>query len=298
MKSRDKPRLLRNIQYFFQAIPLYFFYGLMACLPVTWASGVGGWIGRTIGPYLGANKRIMRNLTYTWPDESIDRKRAISQGVWDNLGRTIAEAPHLHHLKEKNHISVQGLEHMHAAQAMGKPIIFVGAHLGNWEVAPFATAIHGLPLSVVYRKPNNPFADYLIRRIRKQNTHNLLRKGSEGARGLLRELKAGRSIGVLTDQKMNDGIAIPLLNKNAMTVNIPFILAFKTDAVIIPIQIIRTQSGPYFKAILHPPLQAKEDLSHDEKIKDLATQMNKLFGEWITAYPEQWLWLHRRWGRV
>lgn len=298
MKSRDRNLLIRRIEFFFQAIPLYLFYGLFACLPVTIASDIGGWIGRTIGPRLGTTRRIHRNLKLVWPDLSPAKRDDITRGMWDNLGRTIAETPHLSTIAKKNYIDIEGDHHIKIARENKRPIIFVGCHIANWEISPLVPYLKGLPLSVVYRKPNNPFADWLIRYIRKQSTHNLLMKGSSGARVLLRELNDGRSVGVLADQKMNDGISVPFMGHAAMTVSVPFALAAKTNALVLPLQLIRVKNGPYFKGVIHAPLQPNAALDTNDQILDMAFQMNTIFSSWITAHPEQWLWLHRRWGRI
>ncbi len=298
MKSRDKHPALRHFHHVAQSIPVFFFYGLFACLPFRIASAVGGWLGRTLGPLWGITRRAEKNIAYVWPETTLEQRRAIVREMWDNLGRNAAEAPHLRAILHSPTTTISGSEHVQAAKAAGKPVIFLTGHFANWEVGP-GVAMERLdtPLTVIYRQPNNPYADWLVRYIRRHSAHSLLAKGPEGGRGLLQALRKGQSVGLLVDQKMNGGIESPLLGKPAMTASAPAILALKTGAVLLPVCIHR-ERGFHMHVDIQSPLHTRDTLRFEEQVADLTQQMNERLGDFITRHPGQWLWLHRRWGRI
>src|SRR5207302_5084829 len=122
-------------------------FGVFRLLPLDLASALGGWLGRAIGRRLGITRRARTNLRRAMPDldqAAIDR---IIRGMWDNLGRVVAEYPHLGAFQvyaEQDRIELRGGAHMDAAIAAGKPIIAFSGHFGNWEVATLSLTQRGL----------------------------------------------------------------------------------------------------------------------------------------------------------
>lgn len=296
-KSRDKHPALRFVHHIFQAIPIYFFYGIFTCLPLKQASALGGWLGRNLGPLWGVTRRAEKNIAYVLPETTEQERKKIIHEMWDNLGRNVAEAPHLRAMVNRQYITVEGRDHLEAACALKKPIILLSGHFANWETTATISLLSGLKLAVIYRKPNNPFADWLVRYIRRETASVLLPKGPDGARGLMRHLREGKSVGMLVDQKMNNGIELSFMGKPAMTTIAPATMGIKTDAVLLPIYSIR-ENGAYFRIKIGPQLQTDPALPLDAQIRDLTQQTNDLLGAHIRAFPGQWLWLHRRWGRI
>ena len=295
-KSRDKHPLVRRIAYMGHAVLLFSFYGLFKLLPVSMASSFGGWIGRMLGPLLPVTKRARTNINYVFPECDHAKQNKIISGMWDNMGRVFAEAAHLEEYHTAPILTLEGSSYLQAAQNENRPIIFLCGHFANWEISAIAAWRAGVPLTVVYRRPNNPYADWLVKRIRRHVAPISLPKGKEGARGILKQLAVGGAVGLLTDQKMNDGIPAQLLDKPAMTVNAPFIMGLKTNAVFLPATTIR-EKGHHFRVTIHPPLQPNPSHDFDTQVATLTQSMNDIFSDHIRAHPAQWLWLHRRWGK-
>jgi KDO2-lipid IV(A) lauroyltransferase len=223
--------------------------------------------------------------------------------VWDNLGRTAGEIPFLGHDALVRRMKISGAEAVQQCMAEAKPILFVSAHYGNWELATMAANHLGIPLTLIYRPANNPAVDACIQQLRGQMNRLLpegtanqhLPKGNRGAAGLLRALSQGRSIGMLIDQKMNSGVELPFLGHPAMTASAVAELALRTGAKIIPFRCIRRQ-GLHFDCEFLAPMDAAS-LAQNQPNPALAI-MEKLHGileAWIEEYPEQWFWVHRRW---
>jgi KDO2-lipid IV(A) lauroyltransferase len=290
-----KSDLRRNAGYLFQAIFLAVFLGVCWLLPVDAASGMGGWIGRTIGPLMGQNRKAQRNLTRAMPENSDAENRRIIRGMWDNLGRTVAEYPHLHRIcaqLEGGRLEVHGAQIARDLASDGKPGILFGAHLANWEIQPQVSRAVGLELGLIYRAPNNPWVDKLIRLFRKSPM--LYRKGSEGARELYALLRKGGHAGMLVDQKMNDGIAVPFFGRDAMTAPAIAQFALRLNCVIVPARTERLK-GARFRVTAYPPLEFQPTGNRIADELAIMTRINAIIEGWVREHPEQWLWLHRRW---
>ncbi len=272
-------------------------FALLRLLPLTWASGLGGWLGRTLGPRLSASERARENLRAVFPKMTEAEVAVTIRGMWDNLLRTAFECPHINRMRlyEDNRFEVVGAENIDHLRDDGKPGIFFSGHFANWELMPLSTAQRGQPAHLVYRAPNNPAVDWLFRQ-RMPWDAELIPKGPTGARQLLRVLKNGDHVGMLVDQKMNDGINVPFFGRDAMTAPALAKLALKFQCPVVPIRVERL-GGAKFRITLFEPLELPDSGDRQADVLALMTQVNELFETWIRQRPEQWLWLHRRWGK-
>lgn len=297
VENTDEARLAyrkkRQRAYPFEALGVFAVYGFFRLFPLDIASALGGWIGRTVGMRLKGTRTILRNLERAMPETSVEDRLKIARGVWDNLGRTMAEYPHLGKFGiegPKSRIEVVGAEYVHALATDEKPGIFVAAHLANWELNARIIQNLGIPLAVVSRPPNNPWVNWLLRHARRAVASQELPKGTAGLRDLVRFMRAGGHIGLLIDQKMNDGQPIPFFNRPAMTGTAAATLSQKFACPVVAARIERL-GGARFRMTFFPPLDMPED-------PVLAmTKINGIIERWIRERPEQWLWLHQRWEK-
>ena len=157
------------------------------------------------------------------------------------------------------------------------------------------TRVHvkGRECTTVYRAFNNKYVDDLLRKIRFKYGVNLIKKGSDGAKECIKALKNKENLGMLIDQKMNDGLPISFFNKLAMTAPAIAKFSLKFKCQIIPALCVRTKGVrykiEYFKPIKYSFLKK---LGTEEKIM---LYLNKIIEGWILKYPEQWIWVHDRW---
>jgi KDO2-lipid IV(A) lauroyltransferase len=265
---------------------------LLGLLPRRAASAFGGAIARTLGPWLPVSGVARRNLRRALPDLDDAGIATVVRAMWDNLGRSVAEYPFLGALDARaadGPVIVDGLEHLAAARSTGTAIVFVSAHYGNWEILPLAAGQLGLPLHLVYRQANNPLVERMIQRRRRGAVRGVYHpKGAAAARELIRAVRAGESIALLADQKMNDGVAVPFFGRPAMTAPAVAELALRHGLPVIPARVDREPRGR-FRITIEPPLAG-----HDTVI-GLLGAINARFEVWIRARPGHWLWLHRRW---
>ncbi len=278
-----------------------FLFGLFRLIGIDAASALAGGFTRTLGPMLRPiSKRAEDNLAKIYPDWPPEKIRATTKEIFENLGRTAAEFAHLDKFRpfeEGGRVDVEGEDKLRAIADGGGPVIFVSGHFANWELMPITIHRSGVRYSFVYRAANNPLVDELIIKKRAQVMSRWqIPKGKRGGRGLIETMKAGRSIAMLVDQKLNDGISVPFMGHEAMTAPAAARLSLKFNAPVIPISLERVR-GAHFRLIIHDPLAFSPSSDTRADISKLTAQINATLEEYIRARPGQWLWLHRRWPK-
>jgi Kdo2-lipid IVA lauroyltransferase/acyltransferase len=266
------------------------------------ASNLGGALARTIGPRLPVSRVADANLRLAMPELDAAARRRVIRGAWDNLGRTAAEFPHLTRLRETASgpgWEVVGAEIAQALAAQGGPAIFASAHLANWEIMPLVCAARARPLATVYRAASNPFVDKVIRDLRDEAAGGravMFPKGAVGARDSVAHLLRGGWLGMLVDQKMNDGVPAKLFGHVAMTARAPAAFALRYGSPLLPAHVERL--GPArLRVILEPPLPMPNTGDRTADVQALTEALNARLERWIRARPEEWLWMHRRWPK-
>lgn len=265
---------------------------LWICRIVPWqkASGFLGWLAQTVGTRMAMNRKAVRHLQAAFPISDQTAKE-IAAKHWNNLGRVMAEFPHLQALAQ-NHVTFKGTEHLEALKQDGHCGVLFGAHLGNWEVIPHALLHHfDLAMHPVYRAPNNPLVDRKLHQYRSPDGRLIpFSKSRQGMIGMVKALKGGEHLGMLIDQKYNEGLAADFFGMRAMTGTAFIELAQKFECPLVPIRCIRREDGEGFIIEAFPPVPV-ENRSREE----ILSECHSLLEHWIREYPSQWLWIHRRW---
>ncbi|MBT3536382.1 MAG: lysophospholipid acyltransferase family protein [Rhodospirillaceae bacterium] len=274
------------------------FWALLTALPIAAASNVGAALGTAIGLLPILARRVERNLILAMPDLKPRERAAIRAGVWRNLGRTIAELPHLPDFTltdqppRAGQIQVIGTANLEGREGS----LLFGGHLANWELMYLVTAKLGRPMHVVYRAANNPLIDQWLWHVREGSSLGALAKGASAARGILAALNKGETVGMLVDQKMNDGIEVTFFGHPAMTAPALAQLALRRNLPVIPVRCERL-GGAAFRVTIHEPMVYATGNDQTADITALMGQVNDLMEDWIRARPEQWLWPHNRWPK-
>lgn len=280
---------MKKIRYLIEATLLWTAFFIFRLLPTDKASDLGGWIGRTIGPRLAASRKAVTNIMNAFPDMPGDEAQTICTDMWDNLGRVIAEYPHLRKIVH-HYVELAGEEHL-LSLGPENPCVIIGGHLANWELQPayFSYKINW-PTTCVFRAPNNPYVEKLLERCRDpEKRSGWIAKSPKGAREIVNTVRKGEQIMILIDQKYNEGIPVEFFGRPAMTSPSFVKLAENYDVPILPLQIERLK-GCHFRLTIHPPFRT-EGRGEEEII----LQAHTLLEDWIAKRPGQWLWLHRRW---
>ena len=236
----------------------------------------------------------MRNLQIVFPKKTIKEKKAILKKMWFHFGRVIGEYPHLDKINfnDNSIIKIDKIENLLKPIKSGN-CIFFSAHIGNWELSSHPLIQNGYKINFIYRPPNNNYVENLLKKIREKYGVKLIKKGADGAKECIRVLRKNGNLGMLIDQKMNDGIAVNFFNREAMTATAIAKLAIKFKSTIIPAYCVRV-NGVKFKIKYFKPIKY-EKIKNLKSEKKILLYLNKYIERWIRDYPEQWIWVHNRW---
>ncbi len=299
-KHRPWRRALRSLRHAVEWLLQSLVMGIFWMLPLDWASNFGGWLARQIGSRLPVSDRARKHLGLAFPDMAEDERRRIVAGMWDNLGRLIAEYPHLGAIADpkSGRMEVHHAERLIAAQQDGKRFIAISGHLANFELLPISAYTHGIKIAAMARRVNNPFIDRSIRFFRERPTGSTstIPKGTSGGRQALQLLQQGLSLALLVDHRVSKGATLQLFDKPARTTLAAARLAIDQDLPLFPVHLERL-GGARFRLTVEPPVARPQLGDRREEAKAMMTEVNKILERWITQRPEDWLWLHRRWDR-
>lgn len=281
---------MKDLRYRLEGAGLWLAFFVFSMLPVETASSLGGWIGRTVGMRLAASRKAYNNLSFALPQKTKEEQRLIVREMWDNLGRIIAEYPHLKEIIT-DRCEIIGEEHI---KELGSDVraITIGGHIGNWELLPFYFNYKiDWPMTGAYRAPNNPYVEKLLEKVRSTiKRGKYVRKSAKGVREMIKTLQDGGFLGLLIDQKYNQGLPVPFFGRPAMTASAFVQLARRFSCPILP---IRTERLPNcrFKITLYESFTVENMTEYEAVLKG-----NGILEGWIREKPGQWLWIHRRWS--
>ena len=291
--AKERPAVQRAV-WQAEALPLLALWRMCAALTPDRASDLGAALLARVGPRLRRSRRIEENLTRALPDlEPAERDRLV-EGVWRSMGRVLAEYPHLEAIAtEPGRIERVVPERAAAAVADHKQIVIVTGHFGNWEVAPLAA--RGLvDAAVLYSPQSNGAVEAALQAYRAPLRLRFLAKDG-GLRALSRVMRDGGSVGVLMDQRVDEGETVPLFGQPVPTLTAPLILAARFRVPLLPVRVERLE-GVRFRVTAYDPLVPEAgDPRREGRV--LATRINALFETWIRQRPDQWLCTTRRWPK-
>lgn len=280
---------MKKFRYLCEASLVYALMGVFKLLPVDKASATGAWIGRNVASHFSVTRKAKRHIAKSLLTNDGDTDR-IATGMWENLGRLFAEYPHLPELytSRAELVGVENLGNLPITPTA--PALFFSGHVANWEIAAPSLRQKNIDVDLIYRAPNNPYVKNILDTCRSMDgTLRTYPKSAQGMRQVMMALKEGRRIGILIDQKYNQGIEVPFFGQPAMT-SLAFIqLAKKFKCPLIPVQVERIGKSAQFRVTVHPPM----DLTKDDDT--LITEAHALLESWIRHAPSDWLWVHKRW---
>ncbi len=295
---------LRRLRHLLEGAGLETALAASRTLGIDRASDLGGRIFRTLGPRVPLHRTGERNLRRVLPELADADRRQVLQGMWENLGRVLFEFPHLRDLDPlvpdlaprpdgAARFEVHGLEILEDLQRRNQPAVFASAHLANWEMGALVLVRAGLPMTIVYRQAENPWANRIIQGHRPAGVE-YIRKWRAG-RALLEAVRHRRSIGVLNDQKLAEGPLVELLGVPARTAPAAASLALRESLPLLPLRVERREQAS-FRITIEPALPVPSGaLDRRERTLVLLRTLNDRFSAWIRARPDEWLWVHRRW---
>ena len=241
----------------------------------------------------------MRNLAMVLPEKSVSERKRILRGEFTSLGRQLAELCQFPRYTPKNVDQVvvyDGLENYERAYARGKGVLFLTAHFGGWELSAFAHSLHGHWVNIVMRPMDNQYLDRMLQSYRTMHGNKVVPK-DDFVRGLLAAMKAGETVGILMDTNMTppQGVFVDFFGIKACTASGLARIALRTDAAVVPGFTIWDESLGKYRLRFDPSLELIRTGDLEADIVANTQMFTKVIEDYVRKYPEQWLWVHRRW---
>jgi len=241
----------------------------------------------------------MRNLALAFPEKSEAERAKILRGEFASLGRQLAEVCHFPKYTPENIEQVvvfEGFEHLEEARVRGKGVLLFTGHFGGWELSSFAISMRGHWMHVVMRGMDNMYLDRLVRGLRTMHGNQVVDK-DDFVRGLLSAMKQGEVVGMLIDTNMTPpaGIFVDFFGIPACTASGLARIALRTDASVIPVFTIWDRSLGKYRLRFDPAVELARSNDLEADIKTNTQKLTSIIENYVRKYPEQWLWVHRRW---
>jgi Kdo2-lipid IVA lauroyltransferase/acyltransferase len=272
----------------------------IGAFPRPLARAVGIALGQTVYLLHAKLRRVgMRNLALAFPEKSAGERRKIVRRIFTSLGRQFAEVclfPTYTRENVNRTVTYDGYENFDRASQRGKGVLFLTGHIGGWELSAFSHSLYGHPLHFVMRPLDNPYLDALVRRYRTMHGNTPILK-DDPARELLRAMKAGATVGILIDTNMTppEGVFVNFFGIPACTASGLARIALRTDAAVVPGFTIWDPVLRKYRLRFDPAVPLIRTGNNDADIVANTAQFTRVIEEVVRRYPDQWLWVHRRW---
>ena len=284
--------MIKKINYFFQAIIIYFFFLIGSILGLNLSRKFFSFLFCSFGPLFRSKKIINKNLEIFSNNVPLINKDEIINNMWKNYGMTFIEYIYLKNFRETaNEINIKNKENLNKLVIQNKPVIFISGHFANFELMSMIITHNNINLATIYRPLNNFFVNPFMEYLRKKYVcKNQIKKGIYGLREAVEYIKKNHSIALMIDQRLGEGENVNFFGKPALTTTLPAQLAIKYKLKIVPVFIKRLKNNKFeidFQKEIEPA-EFKDKL-------EITQKLNKILEKMITQNPDQWIWSHNRW---
>ena len=281
-------------------IPFWLLVRGLGILPRGVARAVGATFGRIVYMAHAKLRRVgLRNLEIAFPEMPEAEREAVLKRVFDGMGRQLAEFVRFPKLTRENIAEVavhDGLENFIAAQQRGKGVLLLTGHFGAWELGSFAHSLYGYPIKIVVRDLDNPLINNFVKRYRTLHGNSTF-DNREFARALISSMRAGDTVGILMDTNMTppQGVFVDFFGHLAATASGTARVALKTDAAVVPAFTLWDEKLGKYRIRFEPALELVRTGDAEADAVANTAKFTKALEACVRAYPDQWIWVHRRW---
>lgn len=295
--NTSAPTLTHRLQYWGARAVL----GLFGTLPRRLARYLGAVVGFLVYVFHRRLRRIgRRSLALAFPQLPPAEREGLLRREFRQLGWLLAEFAHFpRHTTEtiQEVILYDGYENYQRAAAAGQGVLFLTAHMSAWELASFAHSVHGHPVAFLNRPLDNPLVDALINRYRCL-WGNVAVDRTNAARPVLERLRQGGAVGILFDQNVfpeAGGVFAAFFGLPAATTSGPARLALRTGAAVVPGFVLWDEKLGKYRLRFDPPVELSRTGDTEADVAAATARFNQILESYVRRYPDQWLWVHRRW---
>ena len=280
---------------------------LVALLPYRMALRLGDALGLAAFHFVRSRRRVaLENVVDSreymqrqegWNPRNGSTEQIVRQ-AFRNYGRTVMEACRIYAGRDAamvRTVEIRGTEHLVAAQARQKGVLFFTGHCGNWEVMALAFGVQLCPSSVLARRLDNPYLNRALEKVRRAFDNSIIYK-SGSVKEILARFRRKEIIGILIDQAVlpNEGCLVDFLGRPAWTTMLPALLARKCGVPLLPAFIHR--EGERHVMEIHP------EVIFDTEVTDgdvpFTAHLTRYIEEYAVRHPTEYYWVHKRWKRA
>mgnify|MGYP001487276945 FL=1 len=290
---------MKILKYLIEAIFIYVLFFLFRILGISLSRKFSSFLLVKFGFLFRKKEIVKNNILKVFKQYSNTESDKLIKKMWSNYGLTFAEYVFLDKFRfnklPKSHIEISGEEILVKVKKVGKPVIFISAHLANFEIMAMELEKKNINLAAIYRPLNNFFLNPFMVYLRKKYLcKKQVKKGLMGTRETINYIKNNNSIALMVDQRVGESERYPFFGIPAHTTTIPAQLALKYDLEIIPIFLERKEEN-FFKMEIQQPIKYEKTLNSDEDKKNITIEINRIIEKMILKNPTQWIWTHSRW---
>ncbi len=285
-------------------IEYYAVRGLMGAIglfPLKTSMNIGKSIGKIIGLLIPKLKKTgRRNLQIALPDLPENQKEKILDGTFASLGRQLGFVSHFDEFspeRVREFVEVVGKENFDRAFARGRGVLFFTGHFGSWEVFNLLPPAFGHMMNILVRRIDNPLVENFVDKFRTRLGCKTLDK-SQSARQMFRVLRKGELLGILADLNVQEkeGVFVDFFGVPASTTTGIAKLALATNAAVLPAFAVWNEAKQKYVVHLEPAVEYEKTDDADADVKNLTQDITRVVERYVRAFPEQWLWIHKRWN--
>lgn len=277
-----------------------FFVFCLGIIPRRLARALGSVVGWLAFYGLGRLRKVgLHNLELAFPEKKVSEHETILRSVYRNLGHLLTEfcqMPRYTPEQASRFIRYEGLENYLQARERGKGVLVLTGHLGAWELSSFYHSLMGYPMGMVIRRLDNSLVDAFVNRVRCMHGNRVVHK-DDFARGLIASMRAGETVGILMDTNMTppQGVFVPFFGVQACTASGMARIARKTGAAVVPGFLLWEEREQKYILRFGEALDLIHTVDSEEDAVSNTALFTTVIESYVREYPEQWLWMHRRW---
>ena len=295
------PKKRSNLQSKSELLAVRSFLGAVGALPLETSMKFGKSLGKFIGArFPKLSKTARRNLEIAFPGMPESERGKIIRGTFESLGRHLGFVSHFKKFKHEDIrylVELEGRENFDRAVETGKGILFFTGHFGSWEVFNLLPPAFGFGMNILVRRIDNPLVESFVDNFRTRFGSVTLDK-KKSARTMFRVLENGELLGILADLNVQEreGTFVDFFGVPASTTTSIAKLAIKTGAIVLPAFAVWDEAKTKYVVHLEPPVEYRKHDNSDENITELTQKITNVVERYVRKYPEQWLWIHKRWN--
>ena len=295
------PKKRSNLQNKSELLAVRSLLGAIGALPLETSMRFGKAVGRFLAKrFPKLKKTARRNLEIAFPEMPQEERERIAEGTFESLGRHLGFVSHFRKFKlerVRGLVDVVGKEHFDEAHATGRGILFFTGHFGSWEVFNLLPPAFGYGMNILVRRIDNPLVENFVDSMRTRFGSVTLDK-TKAARRMFRALENGELLGILADLNVQEkeGVFVDFFGVPASTTTSIAKLAIKTNAIVLPAFAVWEESKNKYVVYLEPPIEYAPNDNSPENVRALTQKITTVVEKYVRKYPEQWLWIHKRWN--